>query len=242
MKDLHCHALYGIDDGCETIEEAVYLLKKMSAAGVTDVVLTPHYIDGSNYSCNNRQKKTLLTKLKKKLSEENIKIELYLGNEVMFTNDVLGLLDDKSIYPMNGSKYILFEFPMHNSYKSSGETISELLSKGYTPILAHPERYRNFQEYPDLAEEYLRMGVLLQCNISSLFGKNGHAAKKLAKYYVKKGWYSFLGSDAHHEFNYDISKLEKKIKKLNKDEDYVHGLFEGNFESVMNNEDLGMIR
>lgn len=242
MKDLHCHALYGIDDGCETIDEAVSLLKKMNAAGVKEVVLTPHFIEGSNYSCNNKQKKTLLTKLKKKLSEEKVKMELYLGNEVLFTNDILGLIDDKSVYPINGSRYILFEFPMHNSYNGSGETISELLSKGYTPILAHPERYKNFQDFPDVAEEYLRMGVLLQCNIASLYGKYGHTAKKVAKYYIKKGWVSFLGSDAHHDFKYDLDKLEKKIKRLNKDEDYIKGILEDNFDKVINNVDMTMIR
>lgn len=242
MKDLHCHALYGIDDGCETITESVDLLKKMSVNGVTDVVLTPHYIEGSNYACNNKQKKSLLTKLKKKLSEENINIELYLGNEVLYSHNILELIEKKEIYPINGSKYVLFEFPMHNSYTEAGETIFELLSMGYTPILAHPERYRNFQDYPDLAEEYLRMGVLLQCNIPSLCGRYGHTAKKIAKYYVKKGWVSFLGSDSHHDFKYDIDKLEKKLRKLNKDEEYISGILGDNFDKVINNQELGMIR
>lgn len=242
MKDLHCHALYGIDDGCETLGEAVALLKKMSDAGVKEVVLTPHFIEGSNYSCNNKQKKTLLTKLKSKLSEENIEIELYLGNEVSFTNNMMKLIDDRSIYPINDSKYILFEFPMHNSYKESGETISELLSNGYTPILAHPERHSSFQNYPDVCEEYLRMGVLIQCNIGSLYGKYGHKAKKICKYYIKKGWVSFLGSDAHHDFKYNIKKLRKKLKKLNKDEEYINDLLEENFDRVINNQDIAMIR
>ena len=242
MKDLNCHALYGIDDGCETFGEAVSLLKKMNRAGISEVVLTPHFIEGSNYACNNKNKKIILDKLRKTLAKEKVNIKVYLGNEVLFTNNILELIENNLVSPINSSKYVLFEFPMHNSYKDSGETISELLREGYTPILAHPERLRYFQEYPDIAEEYLRMGVLIQCNISSLYGKYGRAAKKVMKYYIKKGWVSFLGSDAHHDFKYNSEKIAKKISKINKDSDYVNNLLEGNFDRVINNESLGMIR
>ena len=67
MKDLHCHLLYGIDDGCKTIDESVSLIKKMSDAGIKEMIVTPHYIESSKYNCNKRQKKTLLTKLENNL-------------------------------------------------------------------------------------------------------------------------------------------------------------------------------
>lgn len=242
VKDLHSHLLYGIDDGCKTIEESLSLLKKMSAAGVKDIIITPHYIENSKYVFNNESKEKLFTILKNEVKFEKIDVNLYLGNEVFYTDHFVELIESGEVQTLNNSKYLLFELPMHNHYQGASEVLSELISHGYVPILAHPERYKEFQENPDVAEEFLRMGVLLQGNYTSLFGKYGRGPKKLLKYYIKKGWISFLGSDAHHEFKFNEKSLERKLHWLNKDKDYVYNLLEGNFNKVINNEDIAMIR
>jgi len=242
MKDLHSHLLYGIDDGSKSIEESIQLLKKMRKSGCKEIMITPHYIRESKYMCNNKDKQKLLDELNERLKKEKIDVKLYLGNEVFFTAHFMELIEKDEIKTLNGSRYFLFEFPMNNVFRNTGEILSYIISKGYVPVLAHPERYRMFQEYPDLAEEYLRMGVLLQGNYTSLFGKYGRKPKKLLKYYIKKGWISFLGSDTHHEFKYKMSRVEAKVKKLNKDEEYIHNLLEGNFDKVINNEVIPMIR
>ena len=242
MKDLHCHLLPGIDDGSSSIEESISLLKSMSDFGIHELVLTPHYIEDSKYNCDNKNKKALFNKLLNEVKKENIDINLYLGNEVYFTHHFVELIDNKEISTINGSRYVLFEFPMHEHYKGTGEALIKLISNGYIPILAHPERYKRFLEKPDLAEEYLRMGVLLQGNFPSLFGKYGRKEKKLIKYYIKKGWISFLGSDTHHNFEYNYKKLEKMLHRLNKNEEYISNLLEGNFDRVIKDEPIAMIR
>ncbi len=242
MKDLHTHLLYGIDDGSKSLEESIKLLKQLRASGIREIMLTPHYIENSKYMCNNKDKKKLLDDLKKAAKENNIDVSLYLGNEVFYTSHFIELIEKKEISTLNNSKYLLFEFPMHSYYSGGGEIISKIISKGYVPILAHPERYEEFQEKPDLAEEYLRMGLLLQGNSTSLFGKYGRKPKKLLKYYIKKGWISFLGTDTHHDYKYNTKKLEKKLLHLNNNKEYVHDLLEGNFDRVVNNEDIAMIR
>ena len=82
MKDLHSHLLYGIDDGSISKEESIELLNKLYDAGVNEMVLTPHYIIGSNYSCNNINKSKLLKELQKET-----KVKLYMGNEVFIDNN-----------------------------------------------------------------------------------------------------------------------------------------------------------
>ena len=242
MKDLHCHLLYGIDDGSKSIEESMALLRKMNKAGCKEIIMTPHYIRGSKYTANNEAKEKLLTEIKKELKKEKIDMQLYLGNEVFFSSKFVELIDKKEVATLNGSRYILFEFPLRNTYHNTGEILSKIMSKGYVPILAHPERYELFQNNPDLVEEYLRMGLLMQGNYTSLLGKYGRKPKKLLKYYIKKGWISFLGSDTHHEFKYKMSKVEKIVKKLNKDEEYTRDLLEKNFDRVIHNQDIAMIR
>ena len=241
IKDLHSHILYGIDDGSKTIEESIVLLKEMEKAGTKELILTPHYIENSKYNANNRSKEALFRQLKKKVKEENINIDLYLGNEVFFSNNMIELIKKGEIKTLNKSKYLLFEFPMTRFYNNSLEVINQLVFNGYIPVLAHPERYTEFQKNPNLVIEYLKSGVLLQGNFTSLFGKYGRHSRKVLKLYLKNKWITFIGSDAHHEVAYDNKKLEKMLLKITKDKEYTEELLSKNFDKVINNEDIGII-
>ena len=242
MEDLHSHLLYGIDDGSDSIEESISLLKDMEENGIKELVLTPHYVENSKYNCNNKDKVKLYQELMEKAKEENINIRMYLGNEVFITPNMIKLLDKGEIATINGSRYILFEFPLRQIYNNTKEIISDLVSHGYIPILAHPERYVEFQSHPEEVESYLMMGILLQGNLTSLFGKYGKTAEKTLKYFLKKKWISFLGSDTHHDYKYPIKKLEKKIYKVTKDKNYIQDLFYNNFDKVIEDKDIEMVR
>ena len=242
MKDLHCHLLYGIDDGSKSQEESIKLLKQMEKEGITECILTPHYIEESEYTCNNKEKEKLLKELQKKVKEENINIKLYLGNEAFITTNFIQLIKKGEIRTLNKSKYLLFEFPMRQIYNNTGYIVNELVSNGYIPVLAHPERYAAFQKHPNLLEEYLRTGLLLQGNFTSLFGKYGKTAQKTLKLLLKKKWITFLGSDTHHDVNFNSKKLEKKLLRITKDKEYVKALMGENFDKVINNEDIAMLR
>lgn len=242
MKDIHSHLLVGIDDGSESFEESIKILKLMEKSGITDLIITPHYVENSQYNCNNKDKKELFKQLIEKKDENNININLYLGNEVFFTSNIIDLIKQGEIRTLNNTRYLLIEFPLHNIYNNTLEVIQRLVSKGVIPVLAHPERYEVFQNNPDIIKEYLRAGVLMQGNFTSLFGKYGPTPKKLLTYYLKNEWITFLGSDTHHEVKYDARKLEKMLLKITKDKYYVKDLMENNFDKVINDEDIGMVR
>ena len=242
MKDIHSHLLFGIDDGCKDINESISLLKEAEKQGVTELMITPHYIEESKYNCNNEEKQKLFDQLVEKTKEENINIKLYLGNEVFINDNFLKLLKRKEIKTLNNSKYVLLEFPFGNMLYNTKDIIYELVVAGYVPILAHPERYRIFQRHPDHIEEYLRMGVLLQGNYKSLFGKYGREAKKTLIYLLKKHQITFLGSDCHHEKDFKIKKLKKKLKSIVKSDNMIEDLLENNFNKVISNENFGIRR
>ena len=242
MKDLHSHLLFGIDDGCKDIGESITLLKNAQEQGITDLVLTPHYMEETRYNCNNKEKNKRFEELKTEAKKEGIEINLYLGNEVYMTENFLELLQKEEIQTINNTKYLLFEFPMGNMFYNSKEILYELVVAGYVPILAHPERYRIFQRHPDHIEEYLRMGVLLQGNYKSLYGKYGKDAKKILTYYLKNNKITFLGSDCHHDKDFKLKKLKKKLKSLPKSDNMVEDLLENNFNKVILNENIGIRR
>ncbi len=242
MRDLHSHLLYGIDDGSRSLEESIELLKKLEKEGIDSILLTPHYIENSKFSCNNSTKMAIFKELKEKVVREKININLYIGNEVFFTENFLNLLANQEIITLNNSKYLLFEFPMSRIYNNTSKIIFELLNKDYIPILAHPERYKLFQEHPEEIEKYLRMGVQLQGNVSSLFGEYGKESRKTIEKFLKKKFYTFLGTDIHRELNFNSKKLIKKLKKITKDQKYLDDILENNFDKVIRNEDLPIYR
>ncbi len=242
MKDMHSHLLYGIDDGCKTMDEAIQLLKDMERLGIKELILTPHYIENSKYDCNNKSKEALFRNIKKRAKEENIKIELYLGNEVFITPNLLELIEKGEIKTLNESKYLLFELPMNQSYNNTFLILNTLTSHGYIPVLAHPERYQIFQKHPKELLEYIRAGVLLQGNFTSLFDKYGKKERKVLKLLLKNKWITFLGSDTHHTAEWNEEKLEKMLLKITKDKEYVMDLMDRNFDKIIQNKDIGIIQ
>lgn len=242
MKDIHSHLLFGIDDGCKDIGESITLLKAAQEQGITDLVLTPHYMENTKYNANNEEKNKRFEELKEEAKKAGIEINLYLGNEVYMTENFQDLLKQQEITTINNSKYLLIEFPLGNMLYNSKEILYDLVVSGYVPILAHPERYRIFQRHPDHIDEYLRMGVLLQGNYKSLYGKYGKDAKKTLIYFLKNNKITFLASDCHHDKDFKIKKVKKKLKSLLKSDSMIEDLLENNFNKVILNENIGIRR
>lgn len=238
MKDLHTHVMYGIDDGSRTIEESMTMLERLSNEGVTDVMLTPHYIENSKYNCNNKNKKQLFKKIKQEAQRRGININIYLGNEIMVNNNIMNLFNTE-IATLNASKYLLIELPMEKEFDDLDLVIKELTNNGVIPIIAHPERYSYVKDNYKWLEEYLKMGVLFQSNYESLFGKYGKEAKKTIKKLLKHNMVHFLASDIHHESSKcNLKKLHKKLKRIIKSEDNINDLLNNNFTKVIKNEDI----
>ena len=215
MIDVHNHQLYGIDDGSTCLEDSLDVLKSMSKFGYTDVILTPHYIRDSRYSSNVRNNKRIIEELREALRENNININVYLGNEIFMDDDIIGLLKEKEITSLNGSEYVLIELPMSGDYPDYIDIFRELMARGCKVILAHPERYLSFQEDYTLCDEVYEEGLILQCNIDSLNGKYGPEAEKLIKYLLKNKMVSLFGTDIHrakHDYN-DWKKAKKLALK-----------------------------
>ena len=212
--DIHSHILYGIDDGSRSLEESINIIKNMKNIGFNDIVITPHYIEGTSYNCNNFGKKILFNYLKEKVSEAGIDINLYLGNEIFVFDKIKEFLENGEIFALNDSKYLLIETPMQQEVANLDEYLFKLISHGYKVILAHPERYSYFQDDPSKIKKYIDMGVLFQSNYASITGRYGNHAIKTLKYFLKNNYITFLASDVHHEnstFYDDFAKMKKEI-------------------------------
>ncbi|MBR3161935.1 MAG: capsular biosynthesis protein [Bacilli bacterium] len=234
MIDIHTHILPGIDDGAKTIEESLNILKKAHNYGITDIVLTPHFIVNSKFNTNNKDKYKLLNILKEELVSNNINVNLYLGNEVYIDTGISNLLNT-DISTINGSRYLLIELPMNRKSTIIDDVLYELSKKDIIPIIAHPERYTAYYNDYEFFQDLLDKGCLLQGNIGSLYNKYGLKAKRMIKGLLKKRMISFMGSDIHHNSSDLYSKnINKDLYKLLKDKDYIDNILENNARVIIN--------
>lgn len=224
MTDVHSHILFGIDDGSRTISESVELLKKLKSVGFNNVILTPHFILDSTYNSNYESNIKIYNELKERLIDENIDINIYLGNEIFIDKNVPTLLEKNIITSLNGTKYVLVEFPMHNKLLNIEDMLYEIRSRGYEVVIAHPERYDAFKEDYSIVDTLREDGFLFQSNYSSILGYYGKDSIKLLKYMLKRHYIDFLGTDIHRiEKTYVIDnfkKIEKHIIKVTGSEYY----------------------
>ncbi len=213
MIDIHNHILYGIDDGSASIEKSIDMIKKAKQIGITDLILTPHYME-DGYKNDKKDLELKFNLLKKNLEKESVKIGLYLGEEIFVFPELKNSLMDNKVISLNNSRYVLIELPLFEEIDYFEEVIFELCSEGYVPIIAHPERYFSSFKSLDKLESYIERGALLQINANSLVERYGKEPKKVAKMLLKKNMVHFVASDAHSRGGYKM--LEESLKVLEK--------------------------
>lgn len=238
--DIHSHILYGIDDGSKTLEESIQIIKQHKEMGFKNIVVTPHYIENSKYKTNNKEKQDILNTIKKELKKQKIEINLYIGNEVLVNNNLEELLKQEEIASINNSKYLLIELPMGELPKDINNIIYELRIKGIKVIIAHPERYTFIQENPNIVNEWIEEGAILQSNYGSIVGVYGESAKKTIKKLLKKNLISLLATDIHYPNNKIYLNMDKARKKITKiiGEQKGKELMINNPIKIINNEEI----
>ena len=234
MIDFHSHIIPNIDDGSKSMERTLEIIEEAKEAGFTDIISTSHYIEGS-YECTEEERSGLLDEIRTKVNG----IELHLGSEVFFSENMVELLNAKKASTINNSRYVLFEFPLNNKPMYEDEIVYALRKNNFIPIIAHPERYSYVQENIDFVRELADIGALFQANYGSIVGIYGSKAKKTVKKLLKEDLITFLGSDVHrtNQVYPFVPKAIKKIKKIISDEKFEE-LSEINPRKVLNNEKI----
>ena len=212
MIDFHTHILPNIDDGSRSVEETFQMIKEAKSVGFDSIISTSHYIE-NYYESSVEERTEWINALSEALKKENINMNLYLGNEVYFSENIIHLLNENKIAKINNSRYMLFEFAMNVKPINVYDVIYEMLQNKIVPILAHPERYMFVQEDPGLIYDLIDTGVLMQANYASIIGWYGPRAEILAKKFLESNMISFLGSDVHRP-NTIYQKIPEILKKM----------------------------
>lgn len=196
--DIHSHVLPGIDDGSPDIATSIRLLKGLQQLGIKKMVATPHII-ADLYRNTPETIKSALERLKPVMEQEQVDIELTAAAEYMMDDYLLKLLKNDEPLLTIHKNIVLTEQSYATPTVNLNEIAFIMVSLGYRPIMAHPERYgyyhNNYDEYTHLKD----MGFLLQVNLLSLTGYYGKSVAKAAKYILENDLADFVGTDLHHD-------------------------------------------
>lgn len=236
MIDVHSHLVYGVDDGSRELAETIAMLQEAKEAGFTDIILTPHYME-DYYMVPCKDIADCIVTMKEEA--QKIGIQLYQGNEIYATENIVDLLNTKEAMSLNGSRYVLFELPMQNMPMNLDQVIYLLLEAGKVPIIAHPERYKYVQEDPNMLLDYIDRGVLFQSNFGSISGRYGKEIKETVKKLLTHNMIHFLGSDNHHT-NAVYTEIPETMPILQKwiGEKKIEELTVENPRSILQNEEI----
>ena len=212
FTDFHNHLLPGIDDGANSAEDSIAMIKKFNEFGVTNFVASPHVM-GEFYPNTPETILPALEKVKKILPNGN---SIKAAGEYMMDQYLIDQLE-KNIVLNVTENYVLVEMSYFQAPINLAEILFKIQNNNLKPILAHPERYafyhdNSFEKYKDLKAR----GCDFQLNMLSLTPHYGTGIQKKAFQLLENGMIDFISSDAHRmEHLEKIGNIKLKKKQLN---------------------------
>lgn len=206
MCDIHSHILCGVDDGVKDFDSSVSALQYFESKGVKRMVMTPHFMTGVN---NDRA--SIEAKFQKFKSDCSAKtgIQLGIAAEYMMDQNFTAHADDGYL-TIGNSRKVLVETSYMSARQDTPMLIYNMMLNGYSPIIAHPERYQyaTIDDY----RQWVVKGYDLQLNILSLSGAYGSYAYNNAMYLLHNNMYTCVGTDFHSLQRFDTEFRKIKLR------------------------------
>ncbi|MCB9082600.1 MAG: hypothetical protein H6555_12915 [Lewinellaceae bacterium] len=199
--DFHSHLLPGIDDGAKTLDDSLTLLEGLRQLGYRKVITTPH-IHWEYYPNSRAIIQAKLAEVQAAVTQAGLDIELGAAAEYYLDEHFAELLERNELMPVFDN-FVLVEMSFFGKPPQLEQYLFRLQTKGYRPILAHPERYgflhQDFAEYRRLKT----MGCKFQLNLLALTEHYEASVRKAADRLLREGLIDYLGTDLHHQRHLD---------------------------------------
>lgn len=218
IVDIHSHLIPGIDDGASSPEKSLELIRGLQRLGYESLIATPHVM-AEGYRNSRERIIREYEKILALLQKEAVDISLSVAAEYYMDDGLEKLIEDGEILTF-GNRYILFETSYFAQPYNFDNLVYLMRVNGYTPVMAHPERYSYIDDFSLYYDEWREMGILFQVNLNSLVAYYGPAPLERARWLAERGMIDFLGSDLHNEeqlealergiWSVDIEKLLEK--------------------------------
>ena len=198
--DIHSHFIPGIDDGSPDMETSILLIKKMQELGYSKVITTPHVMSDFYQNSSEKILKSLAD-VRLELKLQNINMEIAAAAEYYIDFEFEQKIGKEKFLTF-GDNYILVELSFMQAPKNLFDAIFKLQLEDYKVVLAHPERYRyyNQEDYDNL----ISRGVLLQINLLSLIEYYSTSIQKKTEQLIANNQVSFIGTDCHNMMHAEL--------------------------------------
>lgn len=196
FADIHNHMLFGVDDGARSEQEMDQIIDASYADGARHLCFTPHYHPGY-FGEHQEQIAAAFDLAKKYASERYPDLSLYLGNELRYERSCIEWLEEGRCRTLNDTEYLLVDFLYPEPAENIVDAMLRILNAGYTPVLAHVERYEKLHRDLREIDQFKSWGVILQVDAQSPVGGLGHGSKVRARRLLDAGVVDLIASDAH---------------------------------------------
>jgi len=209
--DIHCHILPGIDDGPLSMEESSRMLEMAKDDGIAHIFATPHIIAG----VYNNGASDIIGSVERLRANASGKVDIHYGADVRITFDLIERIERREVLTLNGSRYMLIEFPEYSVPPHVDNLIFNLKHRGITPIITHPERHLRLMHDLSALSALRETGALCQITAMSITGGFGRSIRKVCFNMMEEELVDFVASDAHNAKGRPpiLSKAYEEIKK-----------------------------
>jgi protein-tyrosine phosphatase len=200
MIDIHCHLLPGIDDGPETLKQALELAQLAVDNGITHSVVTPHIHPGRWENSREIIQKHWAA-FKQAIAEAGIPLQLGFASEVRLSPEILQMVAQDQIPflgEVDGYKILLLELPHSHVPPGSDNLTRWLLDRKIRPMIAHPERNKGIMRDVEKIQPFVDQGCFFQLTAGAAAGLFGEPAQNTAKVLLERGCVTIIASDAHN--------------------------------------------
>lgn len=167
FTDIHTHIIAGVDDGAKGTAQMYALLDASYKDGARGICCTPHYHPGY-YGQNSIKSWENFQQLTQYAKEMYPDLQLFLGNELHYSQGCLEWVKDGFCRTLNGTRCILVDFESYEMYQTIEFAVMSFLRQGYIPVLAHIERYTCLWRKSKLIKQLHDIGAIIQINASSV--------------------------------------------------------------------------
>lgn len=239
MIDLHHHCLPGLDEGPADLSDAVEQCRAAMREGIDTIVATPHVLREPWLNVNPAEIDRRVLELNNALGGRP---RILPGCEYWFGVEAAELAAQGAsgpLVPLNRNGYLLVEFHPLDVPAQARSALYEWTLIGLTPVIAHPERNRVFQENPERLAELAEIGCVIQLTASSLTGHYGTASQRACHDLFRRGLAHLIATDAHSPLSRPpVLSRARELVKREWGQDAETGLFEANPEAVLAGERL----
>lgn len=209
--DIHSHLIPAIDDGVQSLEESLTILREMEQLGYRKVITTPHTMAGS-YDNTPEIIYAGLEKVRTAIKAEGINIQMEAATEYFLDETFMDRLDSGEQLMTFGKNYVLVETSFMSPPPQLKEASFQLTLQGYKMVFAHPERYLYLIEDTKLLEELIDRDIIFQLNAVALTGCYSKPVQKFAEKLIDMKIPRLVGTDTHNMGHIDLLKQATTTK------------------------------